>query len=141
MLWTTQNPWGDFRRLQDEINELFSWTTTPYAGAAEFPRMNVWLGEEEATLVAEVPGVDPKEIDLSVTGEALTIKGKRSTYELHKNEAYHRRERNHGTFTRTVTLPFRADADKIDAKFDNGLLTIKVPRAVADRPKKIAVKG
>ena len=136
-------PWedlrGEFQRMQEEMNQLFTWTGRP--SAHESPPLSVWVGEDRATIAVEVPGVDPKEIDISVSGEALTIKGNRSEYDLKKNETYHRREREYGSFTRTVSLPFRVESDKVDAKFKNGILTISANRAEADRPKKIAVKS
>jgi HSP20 family protein len=130
----------DFQRLQDEMNRLFAWTAAP-SWTAEVPPINVWVGSDRATVTAEIPGVDPSDIDISVSGETLTIRGERKPYELKSDETYHRRERTHGTFVRTITLPFRPEVGSVDASFRHGLLYIALPRAEADRPKKIAVKA
>ncbi|MBS1232921.1 MAG: heat shock protein Hsp20 family protein, partial [Nitrospirae bacterium] len=108
---------------------------------ADFPAVNVWVSNDEAVLTTEIPGVDPKSIDISVAGKTLTIRGSRNPEELKEGDTYHRRERWSGQFTKTVDMPFLIETGKVNAKFSRGILHITAPRAEAEKPKKIAVKS
>jgi HSP20 family protein len=129
-------------RLQREMNRLFhrmpAWTTP--SAAPRYPAMNVWTSEEGAIVTAELPGVDPEDIDISVRQDVLTVSGCRNPQDLGEGETYHRRERECGQFTRAFQLPFPVDPAKVDADLENGVLTISLPRAEADKPRKINVK-
>jgi HSP20 family protein len=103
--------------------------------------MNVWTNEEGVVVTAELPGVEPDEIDVSVVGDTLTLTGSRRPFELKEGEKYHRRERGFGRFTRTFQLPFQVEADQVEAIFEKGVLHISLPRAEVDKPKKIAIKA
>ena len=102
--------------------------------------MNVWTNEEGAVVTAELPGVAPEDIDISVINETLTVTGARQPEEV-EGATYHRRERSQGKFTRSFELPFRIESDQVEASFENGVLHIALPRAEADKPKKITVKA
>jgi HSP20 family protein len=102
--------------------------------------MNVWAYEDGAVVTAELPGVNTEDIDISVVGDTLTLTGSRQPDELKEDETYHRRERGYGRFTRAFQLPFQVEADKVEAIFEQGVLHISLPRAEADKPKKIAIK-
>jgi HSP20 family protein len=137
------NPWQEIEHMQREMERLFnsSYASRPrYQVAASFPALNVWTNQESAVLTAELPGVNPEDIDISVVGETLTLSGDRQPEALQEGEKYHRRERGYGKFTRTFQLPFPVEADKVEAVFDKGILHISLPRAEADKPRKIAVK-
>jgi len=108
--------------------------------APGYPAMNVWVGEEGLTLTAEVPGINPEDIDINVVGETLTLSGERKPNELKEDFRYHRQERGYGKFTRSIQLPFAVNVSKVEATFSNGVLNIAMPRAEADKPRKIAVK-
>jgi HSP20 family protein len=129
-------------RLQREMNRLFErrWGGRRRMASA-YPAMNIWANEDEQIVTAELPGFDPEEIDISVVGDVLTISGKRELEEHPGDVRYHRRERGHGSFTRSVELPYLVDAVRVDATFKNGLIQISLPRAEQDKPKKIAVKS
>ncbi|MBI4615708.1 MAG: Hsp20/alpha crystallin family protein [Planctomycetes bacterium] len=131
----------EFGRLQQECSELFSRRGAGRADGGTYPALNVWMDEEDATVQAEVPGIDPKDLEISVVGQTLTLRGARKPLELKEGESYHRRERTSGEFTRTVELPFRVDGDKVSASYSKGILEIRLPRAAQDRPTKIAVKA
>jgi HSP20 family protein len=114
------------------------------------PRLNVWDENDTIVAEAEVPGLKPEDLDVSVVGDQLTIKGRReSTVESgHKDgekngndkaPAYHRRERTVGEFLRTVTLPVEVNADNVRATLVHGVLTIKLPKAEKAKPRKITV--
>jgi HSP20 family protein len=79
-------------------------------------------------------------VDVSVVGDTLTISGAREAAALKGGESYHRQERSHGRFTRSLQLPFHVEAGKVEAKYDKGILRVTLPRAEADKPKKVAVK-
>ena len=107
----------------------------------DYPAMNVWTNEDGAVVTAELPGVEPDNINIAVTGDTLTLKGSRTPEELKEGEQYHRRERGHGQFTRTFQLPFQVEAEKVEANFEKGVLSITLPRAEAEKPRKIAIKA
>ncbi len=131
-LW---DPWSEFDRMQ---RALWRRASTP---SVDFPAVNVWVTGEEAIVTTEIPGVDPKSIDISVAGKTLTIRGSRNPENLREGESYHRRERWLGQFTKTVEMPFSVEAGNVEAKFSKGVLWITAPRAEAEKPKKIAVKS
>ena len=133
---------GDVTRFQDEFQRMFGRNVfgVPRFVAAG-PAMNVWADEQAVYVEVDLPGVDVDKLDISVTeGNKLTIQGERPVLEL-PNAVWHRQERGTGTFTRSLTLPTMVDADKVEAKFENGVLQLTLPRAEAAKPRKIAVKA
>jgi HSP20 family protein len=119
------------------MNDLFGrYGQTP---AREYPALNVWTNEEGAVITAELPGVNAEDLDISLTGDTLTFRGSRAPEELEEGESYHRRERAYGDFVRSIRLPFGIDAGKVEASSRNGLLRLTLPRAEAEKPKKIEV--
>ncbi len=140
------DPLREFKRMEDEMKRLlYSFGRTllesPFTTTSEFPPVNVWTNEDDAVVTTEIPGVDPETIDISVKGQVLTIRGSRQSEELKEGESYHRRERWGGQFTRTIDLPFNIELNKVEARFNKGMLYITLPRAEADKPKKISVKS
>jgi len=133
--------WREMDRLQKEMNRLFENYAPTRRSASGYPAMNVWANENGALVTAEVPGVRPDDIDVSVVGETLTLSGMRSMEEMNEGARYHRQERGYGKFTRTLQLPFAVDVNKIEATFKNGVLNVELPRAEADKPRKISVKS
>lgn len=141
MLWQNvgrRSLWREFDRLQREMNRIMD-NYTPSTAAA-FPALNVWAGEERVLVTAELPGVDPDGLDISIVGDTLTLSGERPL-EQENNVKYHRRERWHGNFSRTMQMPFRIDAQNVEANFRNGVLEIYLPRAEEDRPRRISVSA
>ena len=130
--------WREMARLQDELNRAFARETE--SGRTAFPAVNLWASQESAVVTTELPGVELQAMELSVVGDTLTIRGKREPDQLEEGNSYHRRERGWGNFVRMVQLPFRVEPEEVSATFKNGLLNITLPRANADRPKKIQVK-
>ena len=134
--------WREMDRLQREMNRLFDdYYPARMRRAPGYPAMNVWASDEGLLITAEVPGVKPGEIDVSVVGDTLTLSGDRKPDELDEGARYHRQERGYGNFTRSIQLPFPVDVKKVEAAFKNGVLNISLPRAEEDKPKKIAVKA
>ena len=126
----------EMQRLQDSLNRVL--TSAPNH-SAEYPLVNVWASENGAIVRAEVPGIAPEDVDISLVHDTLTIRGSRKPEELKEGEARHRRERGFGEFTRSLQLPFGVEGDKVEAKFANGVLQITLPRAEAEKPRRISV--
>ena len=133
-------PWREMRRLQREVDRLFG-EHSPRARTREFPLVNVWADGEKIVVTAEVAGVSPGDIEISVLADSWTLSGKRAATELREGEAYHRQERAHGNFSRVVSLPFRVDGDSVEATCKDGVLEVTMERAATDKPRRIAVKN
>lgn len=134
------NPWGEFSRLHDHVNRLFAGGQRGL-GRNGYPAVNVWSDRENIFLTAEVPGVDPKDLDISVHGRTVTLKGERKAEDNAKDSETLRQERPYGVFSRTLELPYEIDAEKVAAEYRNGVLQVKLARSAKDQPKKIAVKS
>ena len=134
--------WQEMDQLQREMNRLFNASSKGRVFTApSYPAINIWTNDEGQLISAEMPGVNPEDIDIDVTGDALSISGERKPDKVMKDAHYHRRERSYGSFSRTVQLPFMVDTNKVEASFKNGILMISLPRAEADKPKKITIKS
>ena len=133
----------ELESLQEDMNRLFrdrGYGGPLRRGWATYPPMNVWSSADGLVIDAELPGVDPNDVDISVLGDELTLRGKVNAHEPKEGENYHRRERPAGEFVRTLQLPFRADAVGVRASYKNGILRLTVPRSEEEKPKKIAVQ-
>jgi HSP20 family protein len=133
------DPFREVETLRREMNRLFT-RTGPW-GAPEFPALNICVQDHNALVTAELPGIDARDLDISVVGEILTLSGVRKADVLKEGESYHRQERGSGSFSRTVKLPFRIEAGRVSAKYERGVLQITLPRAEEDKPKKIQIKS
>ncbi len=131
------DPWSQFDRLNREVNSIF--TMPRRQPSAAYPPLNIHTGEEDVVITTEIAGIDPADIDLTVTGDVLSIKGTRKAHEAKEGETWHRRERGSGSFYRTVQLPYNVEGNKVQADYVNGVLRIVLPRAEADKPRKITV--
>jgi len=132
------DPWREFRRWQRDMNRLLG--TSGERAVREYPAVNVWRGDADVVLTAELPGVKANDLEISVHENVVTLRGSCNADTLAEGETYHRQERGSGSFVRSVQLPFEVDADKVEAKLDKGVLHLTLPRAEAQKPKKIAVK-
>jgi HSP20 family protein len=126
--------WRAFDRLSRAASGILSPSTS------EFPLVNVWMNGDRAIITSELPGVDPKDVEISVAGKSVTLRGSRATEDECEGECQHRRERWSGKFTRSIDLPYAVNQDKVEAKFTKGILELTLPRAEADKPRKIAIK-
>jgi len=129
-------------RLQQQMNRLYE-TTTPsrLRQAAGYPAMNIWSSNDGLKVTAEVPGVHPEDIDINVVGDTLTLTGERKPDDLKEGVQYHRQERGYGKFSRSIQLPYKVNIKKVEATFSNGVLSVDLPRADEDKPRKIVVKS
>ncbi len=140
MFWPTLrmgswDPLAQMRRMQREMGRMLQDTYQGLTG--EFPSMNIWTSDESVVLTAEVPGLRAEDLDLTVLGDTLTVRGSRRAEELKEGERYHRRERGTGEFVRTVQLPYRVDSAKVEAHYEKGILRVTLPRSEEDRPRKV----
>jgi HSP20 family protein len=133
--------WDEMDRLQREMNRLFDHFDRPGLPLAGYPAVNVWMNDESAVITAELPGVDVKDLDISVVGETVTLSGERKGDDLPKEATYHRQERSMGKFTRTIDLPFSVDSGKVQATLEKGVLRVLLPRSEKDKPRKVFVKA
>ncbi|NIW50103.1 MAG: Hsp20 family protein [candidate division Zixibacteria bacterium] len=135
--------WREMDRMQREMNRLFnSYSPTSVARPApSYPAINIWTNEDSQIITAEMPGIDVNDLEIDVSADTLTLSGERNPDSGSNGRSYHRRERNYGRFSRTIQLPFIVDTNKVEAKFNDGILHITLPRAEADKPKKISIKS
>ena len=132
------NPWSELSRLQHEMNRLFDY----YGPAARraFPAINLLTNENEALITAELPGLKTDDVKLSIIGQELVLEGSRNRESVAEKDSVHRQEREFGGFKRSIELPFPVVADKVNAQFTNGVLTVRLPRAEEDKPRKIEIQ-
>lgn len=109
-------------------------------GAGVFPLANVTEDQDAYYVRAELPGVAPDAVEISVTGNTLSVSGERRP-DVPEGASFHRRERRSGTFARTITMPSDIDGEKVEARAENGVFTIRLPKAEAAKPRQIAVKA
>jgi HSP20 family protein len=95
----------------------------------------------DVVIKASLPGVKPEQVDISITGDTITIKGEHKEEEEVKEEDYFRKERRYGAFGRSIQIPVSVQSDKAEAVFENGILTLTLPKAEEIRPKQIKVKA
>lgn len=133
--------------LREDLNRLYEMVWHGDIGLEQFrewgkfsPTLDVVEDDNSVVIKADVPGLDPKEIDISISGQNLTIKGEKSEETEDQGKNYYRSERRYGSFSRTVTLPANVDADKIKAECSKGVLKITLPKVESERPKRIQVK-
>ena len=103
--------------------------------------IDMYHTENEVVVKVALPGVKPEEVDVSITGDTLTIKGETKTEEKIEREDYLYKEHRYGTFCRSVALPGELKTDKAEASFENGILTLTIPKSEEAKPKQIKVKA
>ena len=129
-------------RLHGEMNRLFESffddapAARPYARG--WPALNTWEDGDAAWVEAELPGLGMEDVEVLVSGSDVTINGERRLA-APENAAWHRRERSQGRFSRTLSLPWEIDADNVEARLQDGVLTVRLPRCETCKPKKVKV--
>lgn len=127
----------EMRRLQEDMNRMLGGFRV--AVPTEYPPVNVWVGAEGAIVTAEIPGVAPDQIDITVHEDTVSLRGKRESALPDKEATVLREERGTGAFARTLVLPFRVDSEKAAARFERGVLVLELPRPAADKPRQIKI--
>jgi HSP20 family protein len=137
-------PAREMMTLRDAMDRLFDDAfTRPLRlneGNWSIPAVDMYQTDDEIVVKAAIPGIKADDVQINVTGETLTIKGEMKEKEEVKEKAYHLREQRWGTFERSIVLPTDVVADKAKAEFENGVLTITLPKAEEVRPKSISIK-
>ena len=128
------------RRQMDRLSEGLSGGMLQEQTAGVFPPVNTTEDKDSYYIRAELPGIKADLLDISVTGNSLTISGERKIETEDETVKYHRRERDAGKFSRIINLPDQVDTTKVEARSSNGVLTIVLPKAESTKPKQITVK-
>jgi HSP20 family protein len=141
-------PWGLLRRFNEDVNQLFSESRNLPVGEDDrssivtsnwSPAVDIKEEDERFVLKADIPGVDPKDIDVTMADGVLTIKGERKHESEEEAEGYKRVERSYGSFYRRFSLPDTADAERVTAKGKDGVLEVFIPKQEKVQPRRIAV--
>lgn len=139
-------PFREVSRLRREMDRLWDDFFGPGRRALRpletewAPAVDVSETADKVVVKAELPGIDAKDIDISLSGDILTIKGEKKSEREEKKENYHLVERSYGSFSRSLRLPAAVDADKIEAGYKQGILTVTCPKKEEIKPKAIEVK-
>lgn len=145
---TRWDPFNEFTSLQDRFNQLlnqpffrgFAPSGEQSLTAANFtPAVNVYEDDRTINIEADLPGIQEKDIDISLENNVLTISGERKLENEEKKENFHRIERSYGRFTRSFTLPNTVDTENVNAAFDNGVLKITLNKREEAKPKQIKI--
>lgn len=138
--------WSPLVSLQDDLNRLFGVRGWPDQGEGLFssdwaPAVDIKEEKDRYVVRADLPGVDPKDIEVTMSDGILSIKGERKEERKEERDGYHRVERFSGSFFRRITLPDAASEDAIKAKADNGVLEISIPKTAKHKARKIKING
>jgi HSP20 family protein len=147
-LTTTRRPYEGLqtlRRLNNVLDEAFgNWPLQQDESgsitSAWHPAVDVFEDKDAVKIVAELPGVKPEDVKLSLESNLLTIRGEKKQEAEERTERVHRYERSYGSFERAFALPSTVDGEKISAEYENGILTVTVPKAERARPREIPVR-
>jgi len=148
MVWeiTPFKPFRELERMRREMDRLWDsfFEERPGRKGAEekewLPSLDVSETKKDIVVKAELPGIDPKDIDISLTNDLLTIKGEKKQEKEEKEENYHLFERSYGSFTRSIRLPREVQSDKINASYKNGVLKVTLPKSEEAKKKEIKIK-
>jgi HSP20 family protein len=138
-----RNPFEELERMRRQLDSMFGGLERrPHRvlGAGVFPLINLTEDRDNYYVRAELPGLKAEDINISVTGNNLSISGERKIASEGDSVRYHRREREAGSFSRVIALPGEVDADKVEAEHLDGILTVTIPKAEATKPKQITVR-
>jgi HSP20 family protein len=139
--WRFRSPLDELHRMRQQLEQMFGDSETPHqrVSAGVFPLINLTEDKDNYFVRAELPGVKGDELDIQVTANNLAISGERKIAAEEEGARYHRKEREEGSFSRMIGLPGDINPDKVDAKLQNGILTVVVSKAEAAKPKQITV--
>jgi len=144
----TESPsaWEPFRLMRDLMSwdpfaEMFPTVRQPLASRVFAPSFEVKETADAYVFRADLPGVDENDLDITLTGNRLTVSGKREAEDSQESDTYYAHERAYGSFSRSFTLPDGADVDHADAALKNGVLVVSIPKKAEHQPRKIALRG
>ena len=139
-----RNPWVEFERIRqglDELSRSYAEKGKAQIRANVYPPLNIFEEADRMVVTAEIPGVKPEDLDISLEGETLSIQGKRDSRQDDFTISYHRREIESGSFSRAVALPVKVDVERISAKLTNGILTVTLMKAAEATARQIRVNA
>ena len=131
------DPLANIRLFEDAFNRFL---TEPASNRPWAPAVDIYETEDELVLKADLPEVDLKDIDVRVENQTLTVAGERKFEKKDNTKGFHRIERNYGNFVRSFAVPNTFDTEKISAAFNNGVLTVTLPKKEAAKPRQIKVE-
>lgn len=138
------DPFDDLASLRESMDKLFEdvFARRPRGQAPAIwqPAAEIFETDHEVVVRAELPGIDPKNVDITVTDDTLTIKGEARAEQEEKGRNYYRRELRYGAFVRSLALPAEVKGDAAKASYKNGILEIRVPKSERARPKQVKVE-
>lgn len=135
------NPWQELDQIQKEMSRLFGRRMAQPSVPVGYPAVNLWADDHSLVLTAEIPGLNPDEIDITVNRNTIILSGKRDSGQPKEGETYYRKERPSASFARTIELPSEVDPDSAEADYSQGVLTLRLSRPAAHLPKKVTVKA
>jgi HSP20 family protein len=142
MAITRWDPYRDVVALQNRFNSLFRDMNdgdSPLTTAAFVPAVDIYEDDKKVMLKLEVPGIEEKDLDVSVENNTLTVKGERKFEKEEKEENFHRIERRYGSFFRAFTLPSTVDTEHVQAKYNAGVLKLELQKKPEAQPKQIKI--
>ena len=142
----TYDPLRELRSLQDEVNRVFSssfsrGSDNEMMRGAWSPTVDIYENKDQIVLEAELPGMKPEDVNISVENNVLTIHGERKFEKKDEKDNFHRVERSYGSFTRSFTLPPTVSSEAADAVFENGILRLTLAKREEAKPRKIEIKA
>ena len=141
---TRWEPVREMMTLREAMDRLFddAFTRPIFSnGGSTSPAIDLYQTDDEVVVKAALPGFGPDDVQISATNDALTLRGQFQLENGHKEATYHIREHRYGSFERSIALPIDVQSDKAQAEFQNGMLTITLPKAEAVKPKTISIKS
>jgi HSP20 family protein len=141
------DPFRELRSLQDEVNRLFSSSFSRRDGDNELmrgawsPQVDIFENKNEIVLEAELPGMKPEDVNISIENNILTIHGERKFEKKDEQDNFHRVERSYGSFTRSFTLPPTVSSENANAEFENGVLKLTLAKREEAKPRRIEIKA
>jgi len=140
--WEPFGEISNLRQMMDRMmEETFMRPSMLFGGFETGVPIDMYETENELVIQGSLPGVKPEDVDITVTGDTITIKGEMKAEEEVKRENYLRQERRYGAFSRSITLPGAYEAEKAEAHFEHGILTLRVPKSEQAKPKQIKVQA
>lgn len=133
------NPLHEFDRLRQQLGFDRHWSF--HRSRSQFPAIRLWRNDDHLALTAELPGFNTDDLDITVKGETLTIRGARHTGSAGEGKTYRRQERANESFSRTIELPFEVDSEHVDATYVKGVLTITLQSPEEQKPKKVVINA
>lgn len=142
----TYDPFRELRSLQDEVNRVFSSSfnrsdETGMMRGAWNPSVDIFENKDSIVLEAELPGLAPEDVNISIENNVLTIHGERKFEKKDEGDNFHRVERSYGSFTRSFTLPPTVSSENVDADFENGILRLQLAKREEAKPRRIEIKA